>query len=220
MTRLKLSPHSPEAEDQFPFLPDPETDSGYLAGQFLPDDPSPEDIDQAIHEAERILFDEMMNAKLDMAKEELAEIVSTFHRIRRDQSFVKIMNNPKSKRRKEIIENSFNKDEDKAMREVENINKTGGVLDTLNRQARSNFQRIFFGGQTLEEVEKICEEQGNDEGAMYWRPIAQQLYKEFQEFEEEYKGKKIPDDGYENWAIRLMQERERLRRKGFYLQNE
>lgn len=220
MARLELSPHSPEAEDQFPFLPDSETDSGHLAAQLLPNDPSQEEIDEAIREAERILSDEKINAELDTAKKGLLEIVSTLHKIRRDQSFVKIMNNPKSKRRKEIIESSFNKDEKEAMREVENIKKNDGVLDTLSKKARSDFQRIFFRGKTLEEVEKTCEEQDNYEGKVYWRPIVQQLYKEFQEFEEKYKGKKIPDEGYEYWALHLMRERERLRQEGLYLHNE
>ncbi len=226
MTRLEtpLSPHSQEAEDQFPCLPDPETDLGHLVQKLLDGtpSPSPEDIDKAIFEAERILFDEKMNvnAELDEVKKGLVEIVNTLHKIRRDQSFVKIMNNTKNERRQEIIEKDFENDEKRAMRAAEDIEKTGGVLDTLNKQSRNNFQRIFFGGKTLEEVEKACEEQGNDKGSWYWRPIVQQLYKEFQEFEEKHKGKKISDEGYEDWAIRLMQECERLRREGFYLEDE
>lgn len=221
-----LSPHSQEAEDQFPSKLDVETDAGHLAEQFLADNPSPtqDDIDNAITEAESILFSaaefQDMSAEIDLSKENLTKAVEALHLIRRDENFVRIMEKPNSIQRRAIIEESFKGNEAEAMQVVNNTKRSGGKLDKLRRGSRQAFQRAYFNGATLEEVEKACEENDDTEGRTYWRPEVQAQCRIFKQFEEDHKGKKITDQQYEEWAISLIQRRRYLEKAGFLPKND
>ncbi len=214
-----LSPHSQEAEDQFPSKLDVETDAGHLAEQFLADNPNPtqDDIDNAITEAESILFSV---AELDLSKENLTQAVEALHLIRRDENFVRIMENPNSSQRRVIIEESFKGDEVAAMQAVNNTKRSDGKLDRLKADSRQAFQRAYFNGATLEEIEKTCEENDDLDGLAYWRPEVQSQYQFFKQFEEENKGKKIAYQQYEEWAINLIQRRRYLEQAGFLPEND
>lgn len=219
-----LSPYSQEAEDQFPFAPDIETDAGYLAEKLLASksSPSPEDIDNAIYEAERIL------AQAAEAEYELAEIARMTELLKDAVYFQKKRNSDQalvnkwdrsydSSRRsdQDFIEkfiskrpgNTWGKKVDNAKEMIRDMRDKVVELDLKAREA---FQMAYLG-KTLRQIDdEVANGSGDPEAADLLRMEVQRQHELFQEkLRSLYSGgKEVPDDEYVTCAIALMQRRE------------
>lgn len=226
MSRLN-SPESPRYADQDPQL-DPTNPAYSIASQLLEEqqDPlNPEVIREVIDEAERICAEiekaEIEAREIEAVTTYLKESAKLRGKYNRDKAFLNNWDHKDYFRKDVIKKHPVGSNHEERATDVLSMVKTmREKLPELKSQAREAFQKAYFNGETLEEVEAACGEQDDINGLIYWRPEVQKLYEIFINNIKEHRGKSFSDNQCEEWVVYLMQRRKEMEARLLLTQEE